>query len=110
MQTFRGKAIDPPAGATWAFVDIPGHFPDSNPPGFKFWVGDLPGTADRDSMWERLAATLYEANLESHLPYIGAVVVKNQAARSGCSYMVVTGEPIATMMVSQLTCKSLCGF
>ena len=80
----------------------PTYFADSNPPGYKIWVGDLEPTATNDMLRERIQATLHRAGLQDTLRHVVAVQVTGEAAESRASYVVITVADYSACVVTQL--------
>ena len=77
-------------------------FPDSNPAGYKIWVGDLPYDVTEEAIRRRLWDTLFHDAEIALWEDARAIAVKQRRADSRASYVVVTVAELDSAMVTQL--------
>lgn len=86
-----------------AIKDKPYYHSDSNPPGYKIWVGDLAQDTSHRSISKRIWDTLLKENRADLWDKIHSVVLKKGRADSGACYVVITVGHLASAQDGPLT-------
>ena len=88
-------------GQVFVKKGVPLYHPQSNPSGFKIFVGDLPSTTNEGQCWERIRSSCDQVSAMLAYEKIVQVKVTHGRAHSGSSYVVITVTDYCATEVTQ---------